>query len=226
MPVSSTLGELRHQLGRLRAQLAALPTAELGELETLDVRTRELTERRDALRRDLDRLPEPRERRLGRNEDPQLVDRTRLASALAGAEKQIERTLTQRATLARELGESAAIHEDRDGLTSAIDTLARQHTDLRNELAEREAERRPQWARDALGERPDHSHGAERWDQAARTLARYRIEYEISAAGDPLGDRPAAAEQRHDYERAERARKQLAQELGRETPGHDLDVNG
>jgi hypothetical protein len=224
-PVSGTLGELRNQLERLRAQLAALPTVQLGKLDALDARTHELTERRDALHRDLDRLPETRERRFGRNEDPHIVDRTRLASALAGAEDQLERTLAERAALARELGDSAAIHEERHGLTSAIDTLARQHTELRNELAEREVEHRPQWTRDALGDRPDRSHGAERWDRAARTLARYRIEYEISATGDPLGDRPAAAEQRHDYERAERAREHLAQELGRETPGRELDID-
>lgn len=152
------------------------------------------------------------------------MDRTRLCSALAGAEDELERTLIQRAALARELGDPAAIHEDRDGLTSAIDTLARQHTELRNELAEREVERRPQWARDALGERPNRNHDAERWDQAARTLARYRIEYEITEHGDALGDLPAASQQRHDYERAERAREQLVRELGREAPEHDLDI--
>jgi hypothetical protein len=224
-PVSGTLGELSHQLERLRAQLAALPTVELGKLDALDARTRELIERRDALRRDLDRLPGPRERRFGRNEDPHLVDRTRLSSALAGAEDQLERTLTQRAALARELGDPAAIREDRDGLTNAIDTLARQHADLRNELADREVARRPQWARDALGERPDRSRDAERWNQTARILARYRIEYEIAERRGRLGDLPVNADQRHDYERAERAREQLAQELGRETPGHDLDVS-
>jgi conjugative relaxase-like TrwC/TraI family protein len=224
-PVSGTLGELRHQLERLRAQLTALPTVELGKLDALDARTRELTERRDALRRDLDRLPEPRERRFGRNEDPHLVDRTRLSSALAGAEDQLERTLTQRAALACELGDPAAIDEDRHGLTRAIDTLARKHTELRNELAEREIDRRPQWARDALGERPERSTHAESWDRAAQTLARYRIEYEIEERGGPLGEAPAGGEQRNDYERAERAREQLARELGREAPGHEMDVS-
>jgi hypothetical protein len=47
------------------------------------------------------------------------------------AQDQLERSLTQRAALARELGDPAAIHEERDGLASAIDTLARQHTGLR-----------------------------------------------------------------------------------------------
>jgi conjugative relaxase-like TrwC/TraI family protein len=223
-PVSGTLSGLRHQLDQLRAQLAALPTVELDKLDVLEARTRELTERRDALRGDLDRLAEPRERRLGRNEDPHLVDRTRLSSALAGVEDQLERTLTQCAALARELGDPAAIHEERHDLTGAIDTVASQHTELRNELADREVERRPHWARDALGERPERGRDAERWDQVARTFARYRIEYKI-ADGDRLGDRPADTHQRHDYERAERAREQLAQELGRQAHGHDLDVS-
>jgi hypothetical protein len=95
---------------------------------------------------------------------------------------------------------------------------------LRNELAEREVERLPQWARDTLGERPDRSHDAERWDQAARTLARYRIEYDVPDGESPLGAPPAHVEQRHDYERAQRARETLAQELGHEAPAHDLDV--
>jgi hypothetical protein len=38
-----------------------------------------------------------------------------------------------------------------------------------------------------LGERPDHSHGAERWDQAARTLARYRFEYDVADGANPPG---------------------------------------
>jgi hypothetical protein len=223
-PVRSALGELRDQLARLRSQLGALPSVELEELDVLDARVLSLTERRDLLRGELDRLPLAREHRFGRTEDPHLLDRTRLSSALAGAEDQLERTLTQRVTVARELGDPAAIREERDGLTSAIDILARQHTELCNELADREVERGPQWARDALGERPERSTDAERWDRAARTLARYRIEYEISGTGDPLGDRPAAAEQRHDYERAERALEQLEQELGRQAPEHELGL--
>jgi hypothetical protein len=220
-PVSATLGELRQQLERLRAQLAALPTVEVGKLDALDARARELTERRDALRRDLDRLPEPRERRFGRNEDPHFVDRTRLSSALAGAEDQLEKTLTQRGALA----DPAVIREDSDGLTDAIQTRARQHTELRNELAEREIERHPQWTRDALGERPDRSHEAERWDQVARTLARYRLEYDVPDGDSPLGAPPAHVEQRHDYERAQRAQEQLAHELGRQPAGHEIDIS-
>jgi hypothetical protein len=98
-----------------------------------------------------------REPRFARNRDQHIVDRTRLTSALAGTEDQLEHTLTQRATLVRELGDPAAIREERDGLTSAIDTLVHQHTELRNQLADLEVQRRPRWACDTLGERPERT---------------------------------------------------------------------
>ena len=94
----------------------------------------------------------------------------------------------------------------------------REHTDLRNQLADQEVERRPQWTRDALGERPERASAAESWDQAARTHARYRIEYEITEDRDWLEARPADPQQRHDHDRAVRARDQLAHHLEREAP--------
>ena len=93
------------------ARRAARPRARQARRRSTRGRV-ELTERRDALRRDLDRLPDrPASAASAANQDPHLVDRTRLASALAGAEDQLERTLTQRAALARELGDPAAIRE-------------------------------------------------------------------------------------------------------------------
>ena len=61
------LGGLRDRLERLRTQLAALPTVGIEQLDALDTRARALTKRRDVLRGELDRIPAPRERRLGRN---------------------------------------------------------------------------------------------------------------------------------------------------------------
>jgi conjugative relaxase-like TrwC/TraI family protein len=220
-----SLTEMREQLERLRAQLQALPSRELTELDELDARTRTLTERRDLLRSELDRLPAPRERRFGRGEDPHRVDRTRIGAALAGAEDQLERTLTQRATLARQVGDIAAIRDERDALTNATTRIQREHTELRNELAERDVAERPAWTHEALGERPERPSDARRWDNAARTIARYRIEYAIPDSGGPLGPQPADREQRADYQGAQRAREQLARELGHETPGHQLDIS-
>ena len=226
MPSASVLGELRDQLERLRAQLEALPTAELEHLDALDTRARAV-DRSDATCCAASSTGSPRHA-----SGASAATRTRTSSsapgsssALAGAEDQLERTLTQRATLARELGDAAAIREERDGLTSAIDTLAHQHTDLRNHLAGQALERGSQWTRDALGERPEHPSAANSWDQAARTLARYRIDYEITEGGDWLGTRPADPQQRHDYDRAVRAYDQLAHHRERETVRHELDFD-
>jgi conjugative relaxase-like TrwC/TraI family protein len=219
------LTDMREQLERLRAQLDALPTTELTWLDELDARARTLTERRDLLRGELDRLPAAHERRFGRGEDAHLVDRTRLSTALAGAEDQLGRTLTQRATLSRQLGDVAAIRGERDALTNAAATLQREHTQLRDELADRQLAEQPAWTREALGERPERQSDARRWDRAARAIARYRIEYESPDTGDPLGHQPVDPQQRADYQRAQRAREQLARELGRETSGHELDIS-
>jgi chromosome segregation ATPase len=218
------LRDLRGQLEGLRAQLQSLPVGELGRFDELDARARTLSEARDRLRGELDRLPAPRARRIGRSEDPNLVEHTRLSSALTGTQDQLEHALAQRATLARELGDPAAIRDERDGLTNAISTLEREHTQLRDHLAERELATEPAWTRETLGERPRRGWDAERWDRAARTIARYRIEYEITDTDNPLGQRPDSREQRVDYERAERARHQLARELGHDTSGHEIDL--
>jgi conjugative relaxase-like TrwC/TraI family protein len=206
----TSLTDLREQLAQLHAQLAALPTRELDRLDELDREARDLTARRDKVRAGLERLPAPRERRFGRSEDPHLAERTRLSSTLGGLDVQLERTLTARATLARQLGDIEPVRAERDGLVSAIDETRSEHTQLLDRLVQRELSQSPLWARDALGERPVRRTAAERWDRASRTLARYRIEYEIGAeATDPLGPRPASGDQRRDYERA---REQLARE--------------
>jgi len=224
-PTGNRLGELRNEIEQLRSRLRALPTVELQEIDELDTRARELTERRDAIASSLERLPPPpAQRRFGHREDPHIVDRVTLGSALAGAETQLERVLTQRAQVARQLGDPAAIGQEREGLTAALRAIEREHTELRNDLADREIQQRPDWARDALGERPERQADAERWDRAAQTIARYRIEYEIPDRDATLGPEPRDGEQLHAYQQAELARQELGRELGRETDGIDLDL--
>ena len=215
----SDLHELREQLERLRAQLASLPTRELAQLEDLELRTRELTERRDVLRERLAQLPEPRERRFTRFEDPQLVERTRVRSALAGAEDQLERALSEHATLNRALGNPHTVRQEREGLSTAIERLEREHSQQLDRHVERELAAPPRWAREALGERPEQRRDAERWDRAVEQIARYRIQYEIPQSGQLLGEPPSREPQQRDYERVNRAREQLAREL--ERPGHE-----
>jgi hypothetical protein len=59
----------------------------------------------------------------------------------------------------------------------------------------------------------------------SRTIARYRIEYEIPDSYVPLGPEPAGAEQRRAYQQADLAREELARELGRAVDGLDLGLD-
>jgi hypothetical protein len=107
------------QLEELRAQLHALPTCELDQLDQLDTRARTLAEQHERLRDELDRLPGPRRLCLTRHGDPHLVDRTRLLSSIEGVRTQLDRTLAERTALARRLGDPRAVREERDGLINA-----------------------------------------------------------------------------------------------------------
>jgi conjugative relaxase-like TrwC/TraI family protein len=219
------LSRIFEQLEDLRAQLHALPTRELDRLDELDARARTLTEQHERLRDELDRLPAPRHLRLGRGGDSHIVDRTRLISSIEGARTQLDRTLAERAALGRRLGDPGTIREERDGLINAAQALRRAVTQQRNELADRELVKNPAWAREALGERPKQGWERDRWDHAARTIARYRIEHDITDTHDPLGPPPSDAGQRADHERAQQVREQLAHELGRDPPSHELELS-
>jgi hypothetical protein len=220
-PLSRIVAQLEH----LRTQLHALPTRELDQLDELDARARTLTEQHERLRGELDRLPGPRRLRLARHGDPLLVDRTRLTSSIEGISTQLNRTLAERTALGRRLGDPSAVREERDGLINAAHALRRTLTQRSNELADHELATNPAWARAALGDRPEHGWERDRWDHAAQTIARYRIEHDITDTRDPIGPPPADPRQRADYERAQQACEQLAHELGRDTPSHQLELS-
>jgi conjugative relaxase-like TrwC/TraI family protein len=211
------------QLEQLRAQLHALPARELDQLDELDARARTLTEQHERLSDELDRLPGPRRPRL-RGGDSHLVDRTRLLSSIEAVRAQLDRALAERAALARRLGDPSAVREERDGLVNAARALRRTLSRQRDELADRELETNPGWAREALRERPQGGWERDRWDHAAQTIARYRIEHDITDTQDALGPPPPDPAQRADYERAQQAREQLAHELGRDPPSHELEL--
>lgn len=218
-----SLTERSERLERLRAQLAALPVKELEQLEQLDARAVELSARRDTARAGLEQLPAVQTRRLGRSRDPHVVDRSRLESMLGGLDAQLEQALTARATIARQLGEVEPIRAERDGLLDAISTLRRECHQLLDDLTQAELAARPRWMRDALGERSERQSDAERWDRAARVIARYRIQYEASGVvGDPLGPKPSGGDRLRAHENARKVWEQFAHDLERETPSHEI----
>jgi chromosome segregation ATPase len=219
------LRELREIAERLRAQLAALPGRQLQRVEDLDARALTLSTQREQISERLNGLPAPQRRRLGREHDTHEVERAHLTSALQAGERELAGVLKQREHLTRELGDPAEIRAERDGLQHTLTQTTREHTEARNELAEREVHDPSVWVRQALGDRPDTQSSREAWEQAVRQAARYRVEYEITDLDDALGPKPEQPAPKREWERARQTLERSERRLGREVPDErELDM--
>ena len=221
----SRLRELGERVEQLTAQHAALPTSQLGQLDTAQARVLELTERRGGLAASLERLPGPKRSVLGRERDEHLVDRTRLSSALKGIDDSISHA---RETEVRLRSSSATPSRFAPSSTASIEIrqLTKERDRLLNDLTDRELQAPGEWAKTLLGDRPAGSR-AEDWDNAVRRVTRYRIEHQITDEADPLGPEPHDHHQAGQWHRAHEAVEQAERRLGREhTHEHDhgLDI--
>jgi chromosome segregation ATPase len=213
----ATRAQLR-ELGErveLQAQLKALPTHQLQRIENLDARTLTLSSQREQLAEQLAELPQPR-RRFGREKDLHAAERSYLSSVLRAGERDLDAVLAQRNRLERELGDVPEVRAERDGLERAITQLTQEHTQARNELAERELHAPGAWVRDTFGECPDRSRPREVWEKGVRNTARYRLDHDITDPGSALGPPPEQREAQRDWERAHKAIARDQRRLGRD----------
>ncbi len=208
------LRELRERVDQLHGQLDALPTRELRRIEDLDARALILTTQHEQLTQRLAGLPEPR-RRLGRERDSHTIERANLTTALQANERELDTVLAQRASLERELCDPTEARAERKGLQYAITRATREHTALRNDLADRELQTPAPWVKTAFGERPGRPAQREAWENGVRHAARYRVEYDITDPADALGPRPEHGTQQRDWERAREAINRAERRLGR-----------
>jgi conjugative relaxase-like TrwC/TraI family protein len=209
------LRELRERIEQPLTQLRALPTRELQRVEDLDERALTLTTQREQLADRIALLPEPA-RRFGRVHDPHAIERTQLTSSLEAHDRELHVALTERTHLERDLGNPDEIRAEHDDLERAIEQSTKEHSAVRNELAERELQTPGAWVRGTFGERPDGSRAGEAWENHVRQVARYRLEYEVTYPSDALGPRPEQHEQQHRWERAREAVDLAQRRLGRE----------
>ncbi len=221
------LRELRERVEQLQAQLASLPTRQLQRIEDMDARAVTLATQREQLTRRLASLPEPG-RRLGREQDPHGIERAHLTRALQANERELDAVLTQRGSLECELGDPREARAEREGLEHAITQATREHTTLRNDLAERELYVPGGWVKSTFGDRPDRPGQREAWENGVRHAARYRAQYDITDLADALGPRPEQRDaQQRDWERACEAIGRAERRLGREATsdrGIDLGI--
>ena len=224
---TSRLRDLGERVEQLTAQRAALPTSQLGQLDTAHARVLELTERRAGVAASLERLPEPKRNVLGRERDEHIIDRTRLSSALDGIDDSLARARETEVQLRDQLGNPEQIRSELDGLDNEIRQLTKERDRLLNDLTDREPQAPVEWAKTLLGERPSGSRSDD-WDAAVRRVARYRIEHDITDPTDPLGPEPHDHHQAGQWHRAhetvERAERRLGRDPTREHDhGHDID---
>jgi hypothetical protein len=87
----------------------------------------------------------------------------------------------------------------------------------------------PDWLIDALGQRPGSARTSETWDRAARAIARFRLDHDVSGGDPPLGAKPpGTGEHRREWDQAtaalERAQRQLGLEQTPRDRGIDLGI--
>jgi hypothetical protein len=174
---AARLRELRDRIQQLRAEVEALPTQQLQRIEDLEARAITLTTQRQQITRRIDDLPQPR-RRLGREQDPHSVERAHLTGALLAADRELDAVLSQRARLARDLGDPSEVRAERNGLQRALTQLTREHTQLRDEFAEREIHAPGAWVVRTFGERPADPRLRTEWEQGVRHVTRYGLQYD------------------------------------------------
>ncbi len=143
---------------------------------------------------------------------------------LNASERDLDAVLAQRSRLERELGNPVEVRAERDGLKHAITQLTQEHTQVRNELAERELHAPGAWVRDTFGERPDEQRTRDIWKKGVRQAARYRLDHDWNDPQSALGPRPEQPKQQRDWDGARNAVTRDQRRLGREVET-ELDVD-
>jgi len=210
------LRDIRERVEQLKTQLQALPLRKLQRFDEFAREATTLLTQREHHAEALAALPEPAGRRFGREQDLSAAERAYLTSTLRHFDRALEEATAECSSLSRELGDVAEIRAERDGLTRAISQANREHTETRNELAEREVHHPSAWVRETFGERPDQVRAGEVWEDAVRLTARYRLDHAITDASDALGPPPEEREERREWDRAQREIERSGRRLGRD----------
>ncbi|HEX4035160.1 MAG TPA: relaxase domain-containing protein [Solirubrobacteraceae bacterium] len=152
--------------------------------------------------------------------DPHFLDRHRVTSQTESAGNQLARLTHERATLARELGDTEQVRSDLDGLDRAIASLAEEHRSMRGKLVERDLANPARWVSRTFGERPTNALG-ERWDRAVTRAVAHRLDHNITDHDTPLGPQHAANCELREWEQAQQMPEHDQLDVGR---GHDHTV--
>ena len=127
------------------------------------------------------------------------------------------RSTRHRRAAVREVGPNLQeIRGERDGLDSQIEELQRDRAGVRDDVADRELAAAPRWLHDTLGDPPAAGRGRQEWDQAARVLARYRVDQDLDDDVPGVGPEPDDPDKRRGWQRVSADLTRAQRRLGRE----------
>jgi hypothetical protein len=200
----------------LAAERAALPLRELREFDAIEQQHAQVRGQRDDVAARLAALPVPRRSVLGRRtKDPHAAQRARLASAVDGADRQLAALDIQRDRLTEGTGGLSTARDERDALDRREGELQCEARELLDRLADRDVVTPPSWARETFGERPDYPRTREHWDRGVRTIARYRIEYDVPSEMPGRGPEPPDQRARTAWRQTATVTVEVQKRLGR-----------
>jgi conjugative relaxase-like TrwC/TraI family protein len=215
-PSQEAMRQLIALRAKVRAQRDVLPLRDLRDLDRLQLEREHIRGQGADTAARLKALPKAR-RKLGRSRDDHAQARGRLTAALTATGQHlaaIDQHITQ---LQHHVGPVEDLRQERDGFDTRITELDTQIAHHRDAIAEQQLADPPRWARDMLGDRPTVPRQAERYDHALRTVARYRIEYDVPESHPDIGPEPTNTQQHARYRQARDAADQAQRRLGLDT---------
>jgi conjugative relaxase-like TrwC/TraI family protein len=219
VPARASIEALRdadQQVTALQARLDALAIPDVKRLEAAERREQDLTGDREELLDRLRQIPPPP--KLPFASDRRAHERHNLRQALEAVDRELTGVRTLRTRLVGEVGEPDQIHLERGRSETALLRARSERDRLRDELVAAELASQPRWAVAALGGRPNTGRERDLWDRAARGLARYRLEHDVTDEHHALGDRPGDPPAAERYERAQAKLEEVRHELGLHVP--------
>jgi hypothetical protein len=200
------------QAAALQVRLDALKIPEVKRLEAAERREQELIEHKADLLERLRQIPPGPKLAFAR--DSQSEERQNVQRALGAVDVELAGVRTLRRHVVDEVGDVDQIRVERDAIERALASAVGQRDRLGHALIAQELSTRPRWATMALGEPPETARERALWDRAARGLARYRLEHDVTDGTLALGERPVDPRRIERYEQARAQLERVRCELG------------
>ena len=200
------------QVAALQARLDGLSIPEVKRLHAAERREQELTEHKAELLERLRQIPPGSKLPCAR--DRQTHERQNLRRGVDAVDVELAGVRTLCSRLVHEVGDLDQIRFESAAIERELASALGQRDQLRDALVREQLSSQPRWVTVALGEPPEAARERALWDRAARGLARYRLQHEVSDENLALGRRTVDAGRTERYEQPRAQLERVRHELG------------